>query len=294
MSNNFIEEKKFKKISSKKLKTLTNEEKLIYYKKLRDYYLSLPYDLTKYKQDEENFKKAGKIIMPIFNAIFRPKIINNNLIPEKTDGKGLIYVSNHLGSLDQFTIISALGREKPIHILASDTLLKLKRGKLYKYVGCVFADKKSLKSQLKCLEIMKQIVLHGGDVLLFPEGTRNTENKFLLDFDDGAAVLARDTGGKIVPFAITEDYRPIKNNLYARIGNWMAFDENEEISDITEKIRDSIATLMWYNMDLEREKTIGKIEDKKKSLLKGKENQGRKKLQKKRDKLMKQRKKIEK
>lgn len=284
----------FRKLNSRKLKTLTKEEQIDYYKKLREYYLSLPYDVQKYEQDENNFKKAGKIIMPIFDALFKPTAINTDLIPEKNDGKGRIYVSNHLGSLDQFTIISAIGKDKPIHILASDTLLKLRRGKLYKYVGCVFANKKSLISQIKCLEIMKQMVLHGYDVLLFPEGTRNTKDKFLLSFDDGAAILARDTGAKVVPFAITEDYRLIKNNLYVRAGNWMTVSEDENLTDATEKIRDSIATLMWENMDLEREKTIGKLEAKKNNLLIRSKYLGEKKLQRKRKKLLKQRKKIEK
>jgi uncharacterized HAD superfamily protein len=67
---------KFKRLGPKKLDSLTSEQRLTYYKELRQYISSLPYDEKQVKTDELKYKIASNIIIPIFSAIFNPKVID--------------------------------------------------------------------------------------------------------------------------------------------------------------------------------------------------------------------------
>ena len=236
------------------------------------------------KQKEQNFLRVAKIIIPSINFLYNPKIIQDSSQEiERIDGKGLIYVSNHLNSLDQFPIISAIGQDKPLTILAKSNLLKLKRGKLYQYVGCKFIDINDLKSISKTIEELTKIVLHGGDILIFPEGTRNTTDKYMLKFMTGAITIAQNTGTKIIPYAINEDYKFFKNHLYVRKGEEFLVDIDKDIKSANEELEEIVRSLIWYNMELERGT---------KSTMQGEREKAIKYYQKKKSKLEKQRKKI--
>ena len=249
-----MEYEKFKKLSHKKLKTLSTEEKIEYYNRLREHYLSLPYDETKKDIKSKNFLRAAKILLPIIDLIYPIKLINNESPIDRIENKGIIYVSNHLNSLDQFSLISAIGKDKPLVVLAKNTLLKLKRGVLYNYVGCEFIDLNNLKNIIKVFETLAQDILHGRDILIFPEGTRNTTEKCMLPFHAGAVMLAQETGTKIVPYAINEDYRPFKcENLFVRRGEEFVVSPDDDLNEANEKLEEIVATLIWENMELERD-----------------------------------------
>ena len=156
---------------------LTLEEKQEYFKNMRDFYLSLPYDEDLERKLENNYVKSLDVGLPFFNLLYRPMIINPEKVPE---GNGIIFVSNHLGSLDQFPIMSAIG-DRPTHFLASTTLLPLKRGSLYKNTGAIFVDRQDPNSREASKEKMGQYLLKGSNVFLFPEGTRNYMREHHID-----------------------------------------------------------------------------------------------------------------
>lgn len=245
------EEDTFKKLSSRKIKSLSMEEKIEYYKNLREDYLNSNFDEEKSKKDEKQFLLAAKFIITAFDLMYNPKVVNPEMIPEKED-IGTIFVANHLGSLDQFPIISALGKDRPLHTMISSTLLNLARGYLYKNVGCIVVDLKDLKSQLAGMQEAANIILRGGDVLIFAEGTRNTTEKFMLDFSRGPVTVAQETGAKIVPVTVNEDYKLGKNNLYVRFGEQITIGIDDDLIVSNDKLRDAVATLVWYNMELEK------------------------------------------
>ncbi|MCM1371136.1 MAG: 1-acyl-sn-glycerol-3-phosphate acyltransferase [Clostridium sp.] len=279
-------EKDFKRISPKKLKNFTMEEKIRYYNQLRDYYLSLPYDNDLKNKKADNFLKAAKVIISITDWLYNPKPINNENEINRIDGKGIIYISNHQSSLDQFPLISAIGKGKPLVVLAKNTLLKLKRGILYKYVGCEFIDLDNIRSTKQVLEVLAKDILHGRDVLIFPEGTRNTTGNYMLDFKLGAVILAQETGTKIVPYAINEDYKIFKENyLYVRRGQEFNASLDDDIIEANEKLQEIVRTLIWENMELERSMRINNLN---KDIREEAYNQ----FVKKRDKLENQRKKL--
>lgn len=163
------EKREFKLLTEEERSKLPKEEKIEYYKKLKEYYKNLPYDFKKMEKSERNYKIAVKTGIPIFNLIYKPNIVNKELIPE---GNGHIFVSNHLGSLDQFPIMSAIG-SRPIHFMAASTLYHLKRGLLYRNTGSIFVDRESKESREEAAKLMNQILVNGGNIFVFPEGTRN-------------------------------------------------------------------------------------------------------------------------
>ena len=279
-------EKQFKRLNSKKLKSLTREERIKYFEELRVFYLSLPYNEVEKKRKAQHYLYIAKKLIFITDCLYHPQPINNETHVDRADGKGFIYVSNHLNSLDQFSLISAIGKDKPLVVLVKNTLLKLKRGLLYTYVGCEFIDLNNLKQIKNTFETLAKDVLHGRDVLIFPEGTRNTTEKLMLDFHVGAVRLAQETGAKIIPYAINEDYRILKHgHLYVRRGDEVFVSPDDDLIEANEKLEETVRTLIWDNMEQERDTHIHALNEKIK-------NDAIKRYLKKRNKIEQQRKRI--
>lgn len=231
-------------------KELLTETKLKeYYQNLKRYYQNLPYDTVKMKKLERNYSIAVTIGISIFKLLYKPIIINKEFIPK---GNGYIFVSNHLGSLDQFPIMAAIGN-RPIHFMAASTLLKLRRGKLYKHTGSIFVDRENPESRKSARELMNQVVLNNGNVFIFPEGTRNRSEKFMLEFKLGAASIAQNTGAQIVPFAVNNNYKINGNKLIVRVGKPMSISYNDDIVEKTDELKEIIGTMIWENMELEKQ-----------------------------------------
>lgn len=241
----------FKPLSKEEKENLSSEEKNEYYKQLRTYYQSLPYDEKENKELESNYVKCLKIGLPLFKLAYKPMIINKEKLPKEN---GVIYVANHLGSLDQFPIMSAIGYA-PTHYLAASTLLPLKRGLLYRKTGCVFVDREDPNSRQDSKDKLAQYILNGSNVFMFPEGTRNRTGKFMLKFKLGAVSLAQQTGAKIVPFAVNNNYKIGGNNLMVRVGNPISIGIDDNLVEKNEELRNQIATMIWDNMELERQIT---------------------------------------
>lgn len=68
---------------------------------------------------------------------------------------------------------------------------------------------------------MIQTLVHGGNIMLFPEGTRNRTDKLLLPFMFGAVYMAQVTGAPIVPITIR---RVRRNKHLIRIGKKIYID----------------------------------------------------------------------
>lgn len=247
--------KKFKKLTEDEREKLSKEDLIKYYENLRDYYRNIPFEDKDLKKQERNYVISNKIGMPVFNMIFKPNIICKDKVPK--DNESYIFVSNHLGSLDQFPIISSIGNDRPIHFLTSSTLLGLKRAILYKATGSIFIDREDPESRLKSKEKMNQILINGGNIFLFPEGTRNRTDKYMLDFKLGAVSMARTTGKKIIPFAVNNNYFN-KDPLIVRVGDPIEVKETDNLVEKNEELRNQIATMIWNNMEVEKELTLKK------------------------------------
>ena len=155
--------------------------------------------------DKKFYFIIRNLICPIFKLIYRPIIINNDIIP--SDDK-IILAGNHTSILDPILLMSTTKRH--IHFLAKSELFKGPKKIIFDNLGLIpvnrkIKDKNVLKEAKEYLENNKVIGI-------FPEGTTEKEHyPHLLPFKVGAVKLATDTKTKIIPFKIIGKYNIFKS-----------------------------------------------------------------------------------
>lgn len=116
----------------------------------------------------------------------------------------------------------------------------------FKKTGCIPVDrsKKDDKAVTAALSVLKD----AGAIGLFPEGTRNKTEKFLLPFKYGAVSMAKKTNAYIVPFGITGDYKFRSKNLKIRYGKPFKVGEMD-LQEANEKLYNEVKNLMELNLN---------------------------------------------
>ena len=265
--------KNFKPISGRTMSQLNEEQIKDYYEKLKVHYSNLPIDKKWFDKAHKIYKNYGIIIENLIKKFYEPIIIGKNLIP---NDESVIFCSNHISSLDQFLLGTAVGRERPIHFVAKDTLLKLKRGKLYKAIGTLFVNPKDIKSGLKVLDDCSKTLSHGYDIGIYTEGTRNFGYKFMGKHEKSAVMLSQKNGTKIIPVAVTDDWGFGKRRLIIRFGDPIKVLPGEKLEDSNQQMEDIISTMIWENTLISRpltdkeknrkERKIEKIKEQRKKI----------------------------
>lgn len=157
--------------------------------------------------------RVGRALLgPIFKLYYNPKIIGKENIPK--DGAILI-VGNHKHLYDQCLTIVATKRY--IRYMAKKEYFDNKKvAWFFKNTGCISVDrsKKDDEATKQALDTLN----NAGAIGLFPEGTRNKTDQFLLPFKFGAVSMANKTDAYLVPFGITGDYKFRSKNLTIKYG----------------------------------------------------------------------------
>lgn len=238
----------FRELTREERNNLSHEELIDYYKNLKEYYLSLPFNEDLMLKYREQCRNAIKNLLFFFNAIYSPQIINKNKLPTET---GVILASNHLHSFDPLLIVNLL-EEKGFRLLAKEELLG-KYGNLFEYIGSIFVDNDDDFSKKESKEELIKTLLHGGNVMHFPEGTRNKKKyeRFLLDFKYGTVDVAQKTGAPIIPFAVNDNYTFRSKKLFVNVGDPIYVQPDSNLTEVNEKLKDTIATLLWEIMEQE-------------------------------------------
>ena len=180
------------------------------------------------------------ILVPIFKFWYRPTIIGKENIPK--DGPILI-VGNHKHLYDQ--CLAIIATKRPIHYMAKKEYFDGRHAWFFKLVGCIPVDrsKKDNNATSLALEVLK----NGYALGLFPEGTRNKTDQFLLPFKYGAVSMAHKTDSLIVPFGITGDYKFRSKNLTIRFGK--PFKVDDDLEKANKKLEKEVEKLMRLNID---------------------------------------------
>ena len=157
--------------------------------------------------------RIGRFILgPFFKWYYNPTIIGKENIPK--DGAILI-VGNHKHLYDQ--CLSIISTKRFIKYMAKREYFDNKKTRwFFKAVGCISVDRSvhDGKAKKEAIETLK----NGGAIGLFPEGTRNKTQEFLLPFKFGAVSMAKKTDTYLVPFGITGDYVFRSKNLVIKYG----------------------------------------------------------------------------
>lgn len=186
---------------------------------------------------------AYRILKPILGTIFKwyyhPKIIGKENIPKTGP---IIIVGNHKHLYDQ--CLAILATKRPIHYMAKKEYFDGKMAWFFKLVGCIPVDrsKKDDSAKEKAIEVLTQGLALG----LFPEGTRNKTDKFLLPFKYGTVSMAKKTKATIIPFGLTGEYKFRSKNLTIRFGT--SFQVEESLEEANQKLEKTVEKLMKENL----------------------------------------------
>lgn len=144
------------------------------------------------------------IIKKLFIILYRPKIIGKENIPKS--GR-IVLAGNHTNNFDCIFLMSSTKR--CIHFLAKDELWKGLKKIIFSNMGLIPVNRR--KKDHKSLQLAEEYLKAEKVIGIFPEGTFGKGK--ILPFKIGAVKMAYDTNSKIVPFAITGNYKLFSNNL---------------------------------------------------------------------------------
>ncbi len=177
---------------------LNYEERKKYFEQLKQYYSELPFDIDYLKSREKNICIAQKWLKPVFDLFMTYGIKKCKELDAKAN---CIYVCNHRSSWDIPLCYCALDKVYT-RVLIKRELEFSAIGKFIRTLGMIFVKREDKKSGKSMQNLMIQTLLNGGNILLFPEGTRNRTMHNLLQFKMGAVYMAQVTGVPIIPIVI--------------------------------------------------------------------------------------------
>lgn len=160
----------------------------------------------------------------------------------------LLFVPNHNSVFDP--VMLAMVIDEPITFISKKEAAKKPfMGKFLDLVDTLLIDRENLRQSMQIMTDAKDVLNHGKNVCIFPEGTRNkTKSYDLLDFKPGSLKIAMDTGCPIAPVIIkgTKDIfsSKVKQRYVIKIEFLKTTDpetyDNTTTVELTKQIRDSM------------------------------------------------------
>lgn len=191
--------------------------------------------------------RLREMCYPIFRAflmvdrLFRKQKIAF-INPPPKDRKQVIFACTHIAQNDLENIYEVLGRGC-WWFVGDPCFMYREISGLFVYLnGVIFLDTGDKDDRhiayLRALDLLKA----GGSLMIYPEGARNgTENLPVMPLFSGTAKMAMETDMPIVPVAI-EQYG---QKFVINFGTELCPAEFQSASDLTQTLRDAMASLKW-------------------------------------------------
>lgn len=189
---------------------------------------------------EFGYKFLTPFMRPLFKFFYSPKIIGAEKIPSDS---AVVIAGNHKHVYDQCLTIMATKRV--IHYMAKKEYFDGMLAPFFRVVGCIPVDRsrKDMSSAKSALRVLKS----GSAIGIFPEGTRNKTDAFLLPFKTGTVSMAKKTDAYIVPFGLTGDYKFRSKNLTVRYGEPFKVGDMS-VEEANRKLKSEVEKLMLENL----------------------------------------------
>ena len=188
------------------------------------------------KLPEKRYKFFKPVLSMIFKLYYHPKVIGKENIPKSGS---IIIAGNHKHVMDQCGVIIATKRV--IHYMAKKEYFDGRHAWFFKMMGCISVNRSIHDEHAK--EEALNVLKDGKALGIFPEGTRNKTEAFLLPFKFGCVSMAKKTDSYIVPFSVTGDYKFRSKNLVYRIGKPFKV-TNMELEEANKRLEKAIGDLM--------------------------------------------------
>lgn len=225
-------------LSERKRALISEEELEMYCQAVRSYYLDLPFHKEQVEKGENYYQWMARFFAPL-NVFKRTMVLHVGNLPSRE--AGAIFVSNHIGSYDQFFLAAAFGL-RPVHYLVNQkvTTWPIRWNLIYRPSGAVVVNQQSLQSWKNAMTELVQLLLHGHDILIFPEGTRRGADN-LGEFHAGIAQVVQESGSAVVPLAIrnTARLRSFKQPIVC-IGKTLLFTPRDNVRAIKQCIQNAV------------------------------------------------------
>ena len=217
---------------------ISEDELEMHCQAVRSYYLDLPFHKKQVKKGENYYRWMARFFAPL-NIFKRTIVLYSGTLPFRETG--IIFVSNHIGSYDQFFLTAALG-PRPVHYLVNQkvTTWPIRWNLIYRPSGAIVVNQQSLQSWKNAKTELVQLLLHGHNILIFPEGTRRGADN-LGEFHTGIAQVVRESGSEVVPLAIknTARLRSSQQPIVC-VGKSLLFGPRDKIKAITQRIQSAV------------------------------------------------------
>lgn len=224
----------FKKLSSHRIKLLSNEERTEYQKQAIIYYGNLKNQLRNYK-----VKGVFHPLIVSFLKLYPVKIIKLNDFSWPKDKGPVIFSANHSNSKDFPTLVRLI--KQHFFIMADYTMINDKLvNSLNKLNGCVYVDRLSKESGKNAFRECVDGINSGYNMLLFPEGTWNLLNKEpMLPRRWGDIKIAQATSRPILPIALVYSGK----KCFVKFGQLTYVDKNDDLKIIDNQLYNEMSKL---------------------------------------------------
>lgn len=209
--------------------------------------------MSKKIKKPEDRELGYKLLTPLMRIAFRlyynPRIIGAEKIPQNGT---VVIAGNHKHVYDQCLTIMATKRV--IHYMAKKEYFDGMLAPMFRIAGCIPVDRS--RRDLSCMMSALKVLKKGGAIGIFPEGTRNKTDEFLLRFKTGTVAMAKRTDAYIVPFGLTGDYKFRSKNLTVRYGEPFKVGDMS-VEEANEKLYNEVERLMRENLSEEEKMRKG-------------------------------------